>query len=61
MELEICIICDDATGNAGKFDGSLYPTLSSNYGPAGLQIGDEIGPLCGECNLAFERLNLVEQ
>jgi hypothetical protein len=39
-ELEMCFICDQETGRAGKLDDSLYV-----YDKA----GDETGPLCEGC------------
>lgn len=43
LEHEICIECNDATGNAGKGEGSHY-----------LDEDQEDGPYCWEC---FEELS----
>ena len=40
QNLEMCVICDDATGNAGIMDGSLFDI-------------DGVGPYCSDC---YEKL-----
>lgn len=39
LTLERCSECDEPTGNAGRYDDSLYIETD----------GKEIGPLCSEC------------
>jgi len=42
MELEYCVECDGPTGNAGRYEDSIYI-----YYP---KEDIEIGPLCDDCS-----------
>ena len=54
---EICDVCGEPTGNAGRGDDSVYIELTTDY--FGYKEGEELGPLCGECYDAFDRLDLA--
>jgi len=60
--LEECQICSEYTGRAGRADDSIYWTLVAAFTTFGfgLEVGDEVGPLCEDCNRSLERLGLVE-
>lgn len=39
MTIELCQLCNSPTGNAGKYEDSIY-----------FEVGNvELGPLCSEC------------
>lgn len=40
MDIEYCCECDEATGNSGRGEDSIYIE----------RFGKEIGPLCEECH-----------
>lgn len=63
MSKEICLMCDDETGRAGKSDDSIYPILKWDFqGPTVRhRKGDVIGPLCEKCYDAFLRFGMIEE
>ena len=50
-ELEYCCNCDEPTGNAGRYDDSIYIEA----------LDGEYGPLCEECHLGFLRRAAASQ
>ena len=60
--LEMCIICDSETGRSGRGDDSIYRKLNYPLWERFERVtGDEIGPLCSECNSALEQLDFVDK
>ena len=58
--LEMCVICDHETGRAGRGD-SIYATLNyPMWERFELSSGDEIGPLCYDCNRALMQLEFID-
>jgi len=49
-KIEWCDECGEPTGNAGRYDGSLFPVLIS---------GDEVGPLCWTCYEEYRGYGLI--
>ncbi len=57
--LELCFVCDEPTGRAGRYDDSLFFELK--YSIFSKPIGDEIGPLCTDCLDALRQLGLINE
>ena len=55
---ELCKICCEATGRAGRGDDSIYVELLGDL--FGYKEGDEVGPLCGSCVQSMHQLGLAE-
>ena len=51
-QYEFCAVCDWATGNSGRGDGSLYAIDRD---------GNELGPLCEICYEIYTREDADEE
>lgn len=61
-EVELCCLCDEPTGKSGKGEDSIYRILAIDWCFDGCmdEMGDEIGPLCEECNHKLEDKEVLE-
>jgi len=58
-ELERCCLCDAPTGRSGKGEDSIYRVLAFDWCMD--KMGDEIGPLCEDCNRKLENEGIIEE
>ena len=56
-DVEYCDICHEYTDRAGRADDSIYRIL--NFPLYDMKKGDEIGPLCEDCNDALDQLGVA--
>jgi hypothetical protein len=66
QQLEVCCVCSEPTGRAGRGDDSIYRTLNQDFpdNDFGFRFpikGEELGPLCSDCNEHMAEHGLFEE
>jgi hypothetical protein len=61
MDLELCQVCSDATGRAGKHDDSLFSKLLFDLPGVNFKTGDTIGPLCLNCFVCLGEIGALTE
>ena len=58
--LEVCVVCDNETGKSGRGEDSIYRRLNFICPSLSLQMDDEIGPLCSECEYVLHFVGFID-
>ena len=68
LECEICCLCQNQTGKAGRADGSIFSEVvmpfsidTLAFDVDSLRYQPEVGPLCSACHAALMQLMVIEE